>query len=301
MFVYLSMISARSAILFLLCTQLLHTAALAQRDKAWECYWAGVSKDSTGDYAGSAKDYNRAIQYDSTLMDSYTNLAYGKGMLKDYKGEIDECNRALRIDSNNAAAYQNRCAARIALGDIDSNAGYYKMAIEDCNRALKLSPYSAIAYFNRALCWYKLKKPDQAMADLITLRELDPDFEHLKEICRAVSDEYSTEGWEDYGKKDQFKPAIAEFRKGLTIDPDNPDLWYNLGGAYYEDKQYKESQKAFAKTLQLKPDSENAMQGYDAATKKVQAISRHSHKPGKKMKKRAITPANDLGGRGDSN
>ncbi len=53
-------------------------------------------------------------------------------------------------------------------------------------------------------------------------------------------------------------------KKGLEIAPNNPEIWYNLGGAYFTMKEYPKAMEAWEKTLQLKPSHQQAQQGYAA-------------------------------------
>ena len=68
----------------------------------------------------------------------------------------------------------------------------------------------------------------------------------------------------NYGKEQKFMEAIAEMEKAKQIAPNNPDVWYNLGGAYYTIKDYPKAMEAWQHTLQLKPDHAQAKQGCEA-------------------------------------
>jgi len=72
-------------------------------------------------------------------------------------------------------------------------------------------------------------------------------------------------GWESYGQYGKFAEAANEFRKGITIDSSNADLWYNLGGAYYSNRQYAEAVEAWRMALRIKPDHQKAQMGLQAA------------------------------------
>ena len=64
----------------------------------------------------------------------------------------------------------------------------------------------------------------------------------------------------------QQKPldAIRELRKGIATDSTMPELWYNMGGAYFTMQKWDSARYAWNRTLQLKPDYADAMKGLQA-------------------------------------
>jgi len=56
-----------------------------------------------------------------------------------------------------------------------------------------------------------------------------------------------------------YSKAIANFKKAVQIEPNEPEYWNNLGKAYMLSKFYKEAEWAFYKALKLKPDYGEAM------------------------------------------
>lgn len=59
-------------------------------------------------------------------------------------------------------------------------------------------------------------------------------------------------------KQNQFREAIAEFRKVLEEAPDHPDSWKFIGLSYYQIKDYKSAIQPLEKALELKrKDSRN--------------------------------------------
>ena len=72
--------------------------------------------------------------------------------------------------------------------------------------------------------------------------------------------------------------AIAEFKKGIAIDSTNYDLWYNLGGAYYSNRQFAEAVEAWKMSLRIKPDYVKAQQGMQAALANLNAMNNQQPK-----------------------
>ncbi len=143
-------------------------------------------------------------------------------------------------------------------------------AIGLLDHALSIHPDMVASYMNRAIAYYKLGDMDKAKANLDEVKKRYPSYPTLPGIYRLVGEDYNKKGWEQYGKKGMFPEAIAEFKKGLAIDSTNSDLWYNLGGAYYSNRQYAEAAQAWNITLKINPNYTKARQGLQAA---IQAMT----------------------------
>lgn len=57
-----------------------------------------------------------------------------------------------------------------------------------------------------------------------------------------------------YDQTGKSEKAIKMYREALKKEPDNVDLWYNLGRLYLDKKQFEEGIKAFLKAKELQPD-----------------------------------------------
>jgi tetratricopeptide (TPR) repeat protein len=88
-----------------------------------------------------------------------------------------------------------------------------------------------------------------------------PHYPDLPRYRTVLSDAYLNKAMA-LGKEQKYAEAILEMQKGLEVDPDNAEIWYNIGGAYYTVKDYQKALEAWEKTLQLKPDHQLARNGY---------------------------------------
>ncbi|MFV2089692.1 MAG: tetratricopeptide repeat protein, partial [Pseudomonadales bacterium] len=57
------------------------------------------------------------------------------------------------------------------------------------------------------------------------------------------------------------REAFALLKKAIEIDPDNPDLWINLGAFYAKRWDYEHAIQAYQMTLQIEPQNRGAMSG----------------------------------------
>ena len=62
-------------------------------------------------------------------------------------------------------------------------------------------------------------------------------------------------------QRGQLDSAIYELRKTIILDKLNPEGFYNLGGAYYQNKQYDKAKFYWEGCLKIKPDHAQAKAG----------------------------------------
>jgi tetratricopeptide (TPR) repeat protein len=144
-----------------------------------------------------------------------------------------------------------------------------KKSIEYTDKALAINDKCVECYYNRAVAWLHMDKMDSAVVALDKAKELDPIYPELIIGYKAVARGYNKEAWDKYGKNKKYKEAITEIKKALSYDDTNVDIWYNLGGACYSDKQYADAVAAFKKTLEMDPENKNAQRGLDAAEEEL--------------------------------
>ena len=119
------------------------------------------------------------------------------------------------------------------------------------------------SYLNLGIDFWKMNMPDSAKKYWDKAKQLYPDHPNLKQYYPLLGTQYLNLGMA-YGKQGNVRGAIDAMRNGLFADNKNPDLWYNIGGAYFTEKQYDSARYAWAATLQLKPDYAKAKQGLAA-------------------------------------
>lgn len=169
---------------------------------------------------------------------------------------------------NSVLVLGNVAASYITKADNESEEkikqDYLHRSIELLNHAISIHPTFVAGFLNRGIAWYKLGNMDNAKANLDSVKTLYPSYPTLPGMYKLISDYYMKEGWNKYGKAGKYPELIVEFRKAITIDPGNAELWYDLGGALYSNKQYDEAIASWQKTLQLNPNHQQARNGMQA-------------------------------------
>lgn len=175
----------------------------------------------------------------------------------------------IKVVPNSVLVNGNVAAALITMSDQEKDQAkrrkYIYDAIAHLDKATSIHPTFVAGYLNKGIAYYKLGNMDSAKLCLDQVRANYPNYPTLKTLYTLLGSYYMNIGWNKYGQYGKYPEAIAEFRKGISVDSTNAELWYNLGGALFSNKQYKDAIDAWQHTLQLKPDHKQAMQGMGAA------------------------------------
>ena len=190
-------------------------------------------------------DRNAAWKNDSTLFGT----------------DIKTVPNSVLVNANVAASY-------ITLADYAKDSTertkYLTDAVKILDHTLSIHTKFVAAYLNRGIAWYKLGNIDETKANIEKVRALYPTYPTLPGMYKLICDYYLKVGWENYGKIGRYQEAIEEYKKGLQVDSNNIDLWYNMGGAYYTNRQPNEALVAFQRALRLQPNNQQAQAGINA-------------------------------------
>ncbi|MEW6456575.1 MAG: tetratricopeptide repeat protein [Acidobacteriota bacterium] len=99
----------------------------------------------------------------------------------------------------------------------------YKKAIEEYEETMKYAPNLASAHFYLGSCYQLLFKP----------------------------------GIESEDNKKKAEKAIEHFNRVLELDPNNKDVFYNLGDIYDRLRNFEQAEKYYKKILELDPKNSN--------------------------------------------
>jgi tetratricopeptide (TPR) repeat protein len=139
-------------------------------------------------------------------------------------------------------------------------------------KSIRMHPKYTNSYLNLGIAYYKLELPDSAKKYWDKAKQLYPDHPNLKTYFPLLGRQYLNVAMQD-GNQGKTRDAITALKKGLFADNTNPDLWYNIGGAYFTVKQYDSARYAWMVTLQMKPDYAQAKQGLGALPPKVNDVA----------------------------
>ena len=132
-----------------------------------------------GDYEGTIRLCNEAIELNPTYNFSYNNRALALIGLGQYDRAIEDFGTSIQLHPACFNAYNNR-------GAVYRHLNRYDKAIDDHNNAIRIKPTSEDSYFNRGLDYYCLGDYERAVADFNKALELNPNYkpaEKYREAC----------------------------------------------------------------------------------------------------------------------
>lgn len=200
-------------------------------------------------------DRNRAWKNDSTLFGT----------------DIKTVPNSVLVNANVAASY-------ITLADFAKDSTererYLRDAVKILDHTLSIHQKFVAAYLNRGIAWYKLGNIEKTQENIARVKALYPTYPTLPGMYKLICDYYLKLGWEEYGKVGRYAEAIEVYKKGLAVDSTNVDLWYNMGGAYYTNKQPVEAIAAWQRALKIQPDNKQVQAGLQAGMQMLNEAQR---------------------------
>jgi tetratricopeptide (TPR) repeat protein len=121
-------------------------------------------------------------------------------------------------------------------------------------------------YLNLGVAYYKLEDFDKTREYWEKAKAIYPNNPFLKRNMGLLAQTYYNKAMVIGAK--QPSEAVQLLEKAIEIEPDNAEYWYNLGGASFTIKDFEKAKTAWKKTLELKPDYEQARQGLAAIGEK---------------------------------
>lgn len=139
-------------------------------------------------------------------------------------------------------------------------------AIFHLNHALEIHPKYVNGWLNLGIAYFKLQQYEKAEECWNKAREIFPTNPMLRTFYPLLSEQYLSKAFA-LGKENRYDLAIQYIEKATQIDPGNPKMWYNLGGAYFTLKNYPKAKAAWERTLMINPNNEEAKKGLEALKK----------------------------------
>ena len=228
--------------------------------KAFQYYMQGraaAQRRTNADLHASVNYFEKALQEDGKyalayagLSDAYANLGY-YGSIAPIEGRRkaeEAARKALELDENLAEAHA--ALGQIYIAFAPSN---FPVGDEELRHAIELNPNLAVARYNIGLSFIRQGRLDEALAELMKARELDPissiiaravvipyyfkrDYARAFELLRQANElgPSLSATWEIglYIKNGLLNQAFAEIEKAKSARKDDPLIVYSTGMAY---------------------------------------------------------------------
>ncbi len=193
--------------------------------------------------------------YDTTLT-QLRDLSKKEG--EDNDGVLDKMSHYLKpkfgsietyhVDSVDAKEFNKK---RVAF--LEKGLKYLKHAIE-------LHPRYVNGYLNLGLGSYQLGRDRDALFYWKQAEKLYPNNPYLTNYYNVFNNDLLNRGIR-LTQRGQIDSAIYEWNKMIVLNKLNPEAYYNVGGGYYNKKEYAKAKYYWEQCVKLKPDHAQAKAG----------------------------------------
>jgi len=140
-------------------------------------------------------------------------------------------------------------------GEHYNEAAKFADAVAEFEKAIVIDPRKADAYINLGYALHMDMQTDRAIEVFEEARELAPDNEVVKENLTSV---YETKAG-NLAATGDYQQALIYFEKIQRVEPNTPDINYNIALMHYQLKDYREALRFFSKQLELDPEDEDVL------------------------------------------
>jgi hypothetical protein len=119
--------------------------------------------------------------------------------------------------------------------------------------AIELHPRYVNGYLNLGLAHFKLKKDFEALYYWKNAERLYPNNPYLRNYYQVFAQDLKNRGALSFNRGRMDSAAIA-YNKWTILTPTDPEAWYNLGGAYFNQGKYALAKHSWERALQLNPN-----------------------------------------------
>jgi tetratricopeptide (TPR) repeat protein len=135
-------------------------------------------------------------------------------------------------------------------------------------KSLKIQPHFITTFQNMGVAFHRLKKYDSADYAWQEVRIIDPHNNNLPMYDAALRSYRNKTTYDPLfargvicGQLKRYDSAVYYFKKAITFDKNEPEGWYNLGGAYFSLNRFDSARICWKRCVSIKPDHQQAIQG----------------------------------------
>lgn len=216
-------------------------------------YYKSTALKQLKDYAGATKELNTILQIDpNNLMAKQELIA----IAKDQGGGDNSNLLSILKDSadsnpNNAKSQYDVAFEAHSKGDLSTAIRYYK-------KAIILDPKMTDAYSNLGAALMENKEYDEATENLQKASELDPTNDNVQKLLSEIKELQGSNKYQEALKlheEGKLSKAIKLYEEALNAEPNNTEIYINLGAATQSNKDYQKAINYYKKALSLDPNS----------------------------------------------
>ncbi|MEO8761021.1 MAG: tetratricopeptide repeat protein [Bacteroidia bacterium] len=181
-----------------------------------------------------------------------------------WKNDITLFTHDVDVMPNSVLCLGNAGARWIDLSERPENKAHEKEYLEKAQgylkHALELHPKYVNGYLNQGLASFKLRDYNKAEEIWGTAYRLYPSNPYLGSYYRVLSNVYIQQAFQD-AKDKKLQNSLYWFDRASKIFPQDPEIWYNLGGVAFSLGDYARARASFERCLQINPNHAQAKAG----------------------------------------
>ncbi len=183
--------------------------------------------------------YRKTIEKAPGFVELYINLGRVYYELKRYDDAICEYKMAIWLDSLNLRAYYYLCQLYEEQRDFDN-------AIEICNKLIQLQPHVAEFHCRIGQYFYLKGDIDNAIEHYQTAITLNPTPQWTSVVAQTL-------GFIFQENVKNLDAAISSYQNAYNLNPNDMDIYMNLGNVFFEKSAYDNALIVYKKALELSP------------------------------------------------
>jgi len=187
-----------------------------------------------------------------------TSLVQLKDLSKQPGEEDTDITKTLKPKFGSIETYHVDSVDKVAFNK--KRIAFLEKGLKYLKHAIELHPRYVNGYLNLGLGSYQLGRDRDALFYWKQAEALYPNNPYLKNYYTVMYNDLLNRGYQK-AQRGQLDSAIYELRKTIILDKLNPEGFYNLGGAYYQNKQYDKARYYWQECLKIKPDHVQAKAG----------------------------------------
>jgi hypothetical protein len=174
----------------------------------------------------------------------------------------------VKISSNSVLVLGNAGKDCLLLSEKPENAAskdsLLRQSIAYNKKAVMIHPQFFNGHLNLGLAYTMLRQFPEAESSFRKAQAIYPNHPRIPVCFSFLSDTYLNEGIRLGTADKKYNEAIAMMQKAIEWNPANPEVYYNLGGAYYTIGDMENARLMWTKTLELNPAHADAQRGLTA-------------------------------------
>ena len=147
------------------------------------------------------------------------------------------------------------------LGNVYREQKQFELAVEEAKLTIELKPNFVWAYHNMGRAFECIGSINEAINSYNNALEIDPNLEVSRKALNKLLNSQQEKEIKEYQKlaKEKMQSGDLEeaktiYEKAIALQPENHDLYHNLGNIYREQGDIENAVAQAQKTIEIKPD-----------------------------------------------